>query len=115
MVFSYINIKALEQDELDTLDRISKEHEIKIKRYAPKSKIIIQLKKHNDTGSRVRYSAHCRLEAARVLLTSQADDWDFARTLHKVFQKLEKELEHKFKRSEQNKLFGKESRKKRKE
>lgn len=115
MPFQFIDLKLLTKEEVPTVERLCAEYEKKIARHVPNPQFILQFKKHNDTGKKVKYSIHCRLEAPQILAPSEAHDWDLATTLHKVFQKIEKELEHKFKLNSQHKPFGKESRHKRQE
>ena len=60
--------------------------------------LVISLKKYDQKETKCKYSFHSRVESgSTVLLTSEASDWDLKRTLHKLFQKLEKGIQHKYK------------------
>ena len=113
MPFQFVNIHLLTSDERPVVDRLCVEYEPKLARHVSKPQLILQFKKYNDAGKRVKYSVHCRLEAPQILATSEAHDWDLTKTLHMVFQKIQREIEHKYKLDSQHKPFGKESRKQR--
>src|SRR3972149_6494323 len=61
----------------------------------------IDIKEHGKGGKRKKYSITVTLEFARNIIKANAFDWEFARTIHKVMEKLITEIEHKFHVSEQ--------------
>ena len=62
----------------------------------------IHLKEYSKEG-RVKYSIHAHVTDSFGTIEADAADWDFNRTLHKVFTKLQSEIEHKFHLNNQNK------------
>jgi hypothetical protein len=46
----------------------------------------------------VKYSFHARVDGPQFAAKADAVDWDMRRTVHKVMQALENELEHKMKK-----------------
>jgi len=68
--------------------------------------LVVHLKKYDGKGGgegkekqRVKYSIAVRAVAPTKIFEASAADWDFARTLHKVFKEIEGEIEHHFKKS----------------
>ncbi|MBI2004508.1 hypothetical protein HYS72_03540 [Candidatus Pacearchaeota archaeon] len=62
----------------------------------------IHLKEHNH-GGKTKFSVHVAVDYSGKLMDAEAVDWDLKRTFHKVFNKIETEIEHTFHLSEQNK------------
>jgi len=59
--------------------------------------LIVHAKRHEKDGKRVKYSFHVKIESPETLLGAKDDDWILAKALHKVFTKVENEIQHKFK------------------
>ena len=97
MEVSYIGINELEGFEKPTLNKLVDEYSKKISRDIQNGKIIMTIKKYKKAGNRVKYSLHCRIDSPNIIAVATASDWDFPRTLHKVFNKVRSEIEHKFK------------------
>ena len=113
MTIEFIDSKILNEDELPVAQRIVTAHSKKMERLLPRHKIVIKFSKKDITGKRVRYVIRCRIDCPNCIASAQAEDWELARTLHKVLDKISHELEHKFKKNSQNKPFGKEPRNRR--
>lgn len=95
----YIGIDQLDDTEKQVLDKLSAEYYEKIQRMLKnETSIVIHVKEYEKQGSRKKYSLHVRAIAPTVIFeSSNASDWDLARTLHKAFNDIEKQIEHRFK------------------
>ena len=62
--------------------------------------IRIHLKEHNHYG-KTKFSIHVLVSYSGKSMDAEADDWDLKRTFHKVFNKIENEIEHTFHVSDQ--------------
>lgn len=62
----------------------------------------VHLKEHNPEG-RIKFSIHVVVDYSGKSIKAEAVDWDLKRTFHKVFNKIENEIEHTFHLSDQHK------------
>jgi len=63
----------------------------------PQFKLSFHCKRYRAQG-KPKHSFHARIQMhTKLIVHSQATDWDLRRTVHKVMQKLERELQHKYK------------------
>jgi len=93
----------LNNDEKELLNKLLNEYASKIERELKKSSLELHIKVYDREGQRKKFSLNLRaLSPAGVIEASDAD-WDFARTLHKTFNKLMNEIEHQFHISDQHK------------
>lgn len=113
MAIEFIDSKTLNEDELSVAQRVVTAHSKKMERLLPGHKLVVKFSKKDVTGKRARYVIRCRIDCPSCIASAQAEDWELARTLHKVLDKIDHELEHKFKKNSQHKPFGKESKRKR--
>ncbi|MBI2044386.1 hypothetical protein HYT24_03415 [Candidatus Pacearchaeota archaeon] len=92
-----------EQDRKD-FEKIFGEYSRKIERKLKNiSSFILYLKDYSKEGKRNRYSLHLRaISPAGKTFEASAIDWDFKRTLHKIFTKMENLLEKEFHLSDQH-------------
>lgn len=98
MLIQFIGLKDFDLKETEIIKTLSAEYYEKISRDIQNAKLILDLKKYKKDGEKSKYALHSRIESGRNLaLISKASDWDLKRTLHKLFQKLEHELQHKTK------------------
>ena len=99
-----IGFDSLEVREIVDFNKLFSEYSRKIESKLKKiSSFVVHVKEYNKTGSRKKFSIHVRVVAPTGILEADAWDWDFRRTLHKVFKKLEHEIEHKFHVSDEHK------------
>ena len=61
----------------------------------------IRLKEHSP-GGRTKFSVHVLVSYSGKTIEADASDWDLNRTFHKVFNKIENEIEHTFHLSDQH-------------
>ena len=101
MFIRYIDLKILDSFEKATAESLTSKYcekiDVFLKNAAKSSTLVFDIKKYNKTGSAVKYSVHLRLDVPNLKFSAKAADWDLNRVLHKVFNKLEHEVKHKFK------------------
>lgn len=101
MPIRFIGLANFDTEEDTAIKQITREYYEKILRALEKSSIVLELKKtelSETNNKRFRYDFHVRVESAnKIIATAESFDWDIKRTLHRVFQKLEHELQHKYK------------------
>jgi len=106
--------------KFDVLDEKSKENFQKLfdeytKKIDHKLKNIelfrVHLKEYNERGEigdkQRKFSIHIHLSGSGKTFEADAHDWDLKRAFHKVFTKIENEIEHVFHVSDQNKRLKK--------
>ena len=90
-----VNFDTLEEA---TIKQLAREYYDKLLRDIKDALLVLDLKKYENEGKKVKYALHSRVESGSTLiLNTKASDWDLRRTLHKLFKKLERELQHKYK------------------
>src|SRR3989344_1176170 len=92
----FIGIKELNIIERLKLFSLTRPYYKKLRTYFKNPELIIRIKKYNKEGKQKKFSIHSRINAQRLLLTSQSADWDLPRAIHKNFNKFLKEIENKF-------------------
>jgi len=95
MIIQFIGLKKLNEDEISILNRISNKEKGKIDREIKNSKVILSIKKDDKDGKRSRYSIEAKINAPNTKFAAQSQEWDLAKATHKVFNKLEQEINHK--------------------
>ncbi len=94
--------EKLDEKEKLELDKLSKEYYEKIKRELKKDFLLdIQVKVY-DKGGKKKYSLNVKAENS-IVFKSNSYDWNLAKAVHKAFNKIMSEIEHKFHVSNQNK------------
>lgn len=103
----YKGLDLVNQENRLLLDKLSSKYYEKIKRslhneYA----LVVHVKRYEGKSGgdgqekkKAKYSIAVRAVAPTKIFEASAADWDFARTLHKVFKGIELEIEHHFKKS----------------
>ncbi len=119
MLIRYIDLKKLDSFEKDEVESIASKScekiDVFLKNAAATSTLVFDIKKYDTTGKAAKYSIHLRLDVPNLKFSAKAADWDLARVLHKVFNKLEHEVKHKFRSEGQpQEIFRPLQRKKRK-
>jgi len=89
----FIDLKKLEPDQQDVVKKISTEYYGKIERELRNiTALVIHIKEYKKGH---KFSIHMRAEAPTGIFESKkAADWDLARTMHKAFKDLEREIQH---------------------
>jgi hypothetical protein len=99
-------VEDLNLEEQDVFDRLVGEYSKKVERMSSEiSSLEIYIKDYKKDGKSNRtrkYAVHLRVISPHPVIKTDADDFIFATALHKSFDKLLNELEHKFRKSDQH-------------
>lgn len=99
MPIQYVGLDVLNEKDMEVLTSISEKAYPKLERYYPNETLVLVIKAHSKSqGMRAKISIHGKIEAPKIKIIAQADDWDIAKAIHKVFNKLEEEAKRKLKR-----------------
>lgn len=97
-----INIESLNEKERGIADSLLNEYYSKIQRMIKSPlRLKINIKNYDKDGKKVKYSINAEAIFSGKMVNSSAWDYDFARAIHKTMKKIESEIEHKFRVSEQ--------------
>lgn len=98
-----IGIDKLDSNELKIANKLANEYYVKFQRAIKNiTSLIIQIKIYQKGGSQKRFAIHSRVTSpGHHFESTKAIDWDFARTMHKSLQDIEREIEHKLHSSDQ--------------
>jgi len=92
-----IGIKELDDKEAETVNRLAKEYYGKIQRAIKNiTSITMHIKTYKVTGKRKQYEVNVKVMAPTKTFDSKATEWDLAKALHMVFNKVERMIEHRF-------------------
>lgn len=93
----------LEEQDKIYFDKLVNEYSAKIKtKLKNADTFVIRLRGYKVEGRRKKFTIQVRIADSYKIFEANASDWDFRRTLHKVFKKLETEIEHRFHVSDQH-------------
>ena len=103
-----VNLKFMEPiqiigiDEIDdefdkaTINKIANNYYDKIHRALRNiTSITLHVKKHTKGGKAHKWDMRVKVIAPTRIFEAKESDWDLARSLHRVFKNIERELEHK--------------------
>jgi len=95
-------IDEISSNDKAIVNKLANDYYSKIKR-ALKNEISIKLhvKQHSKTGNKHKSDIRVKVVAPTKSFESQESDWDLARTLHKVFRNVIRQLEHRLKVDDQ--------------
>ena len=92
-----IGIKELNDNEVETVNRLAKEYYSKIQRAIKNiTSTVIHLKTYNITGKRKQYEINVKIVAPTKTFDLKATEWELAKALHMAFDKVERMIEHRF-------------------
>jgi hypothetical protein len=99
-IIQFVGLKDATPEEQETINDLSTEYFTKIKRDLPgMSDMVVHLKTYGDIEDkqkRRKYSLHVRaVDPRNVFESGKSDDWDLPRALHKSFQDIQKQIQHK--------------------
>ncbi|MBI2667429.1 hypothetical protein HYX17_01515 [Candidatus Woesearchaeota archaeon] len=97
---SYLGLKKLDDLEIMTINRLTERFYSRINKEFEDSSLTIDIKKYKSTGKRSKYSIHLRINHPSIknILAAKQYDWDLATALHKTFDNILNEIEHKSKK-----------------
>ena len=93
-IIQFTGLKDLNDDEKEILNTLSTEYYQKFKRELKNlTSMGVHVKIYTKGGKTKKYSLHVKVIApTKIFESEKAADWDFARTLHKAFKDLEKQI-----------------------
>ncbi len=97
-----IGIDTIEDEfEKATINKLANEYYEKIQRALRNiTSVTLHIKKHTK-GGKAKWDMRVRVIAPTRIFEAQESDWDLARTLHRVFKNIERELQHRLKVDDQ--------------
>jgi len=91
-------IDELKEGERDIVNTLVNEYYGKIQRVLQNEiSIKLHIKQHSKTGNKHKSDIRIKVTAPTKVFESQESDWDLARTLHRAFKNIERQLEHRIK------------------
>lgn len=101
-----IGFEVLTENTKNEFQKLWEEYSNKIERKLKNTESVrIHLKEYSP-GGKTKFSIHALVSYAGKSIEADAYDWDLKRTFHKVFNKIEQEIEHTFHVSDQHKRKG---------
>ncbi len=100
-----IHAKGVELSDKERweLDKLVNEYYEKIKRELKKDiSLVVHIKDYDKDGKEKKYSINLKIVNS-VVFKSDSDDYNLPKAIHKAFNKVMSEIEHKFHVSNQNK------------
>ena len=98
MAIKYIGLKKLTDVQQASTIKISNKYYEKIARSIKKEvDISLQIKLEDVEGKRERFHIRIQVDQPSRLLSSHAAEWDLNMALHKAYEAVLHEIEHKFK------------------
>src|SRR3989344_3957060 len=92
----FVHINDLDMTEKSKLIKLSEEYNNKIEREVGDVNLVINIKKRNK-GGRSNYEIILKVEHANFSFASLSNDWDFPKAVHRAFEKVLKEIQHRYK------------------
>lgn len=96
----FVGMNDLEPTDQYTVQKICAENYNKIKRGLKNSlSLIVHIKCYEKEGGKKKYSIHIRcLSPSKIMIEScRSHDWELARAIHKAFEDIKNQINHKFK------------------
>ena len=102
-IIQFVGVDVLPSNEQAVLQDLCTEYYEKIRRGIKNlTSLVVHLKEYSQEGGRHKFSFHIRaVSPAHTFVSTHSSDWDLARTLHRVFKNIERELQHKLKVDDQ--------------
>ena len=92
-----IGMDEIEDDlEKGTVNKIANLYYEKIQRSLKNvTSVVLHVKSHSKGGKAKKWDMRVKVIAPTKIFEAQESDWDLARSLHRVFRNVEREVEHK--------------------
>ncbi len=93
----FIGLDEVTEQEKEALNQLSTEYFPKIKRATHNATTMeIHVKAHEKEGNRRKWSIHAKaLSPGHTFISNKAIDWDFKRAVHKAFNDILFQIDHK--------------------
>jgi ribosome-associated translation inhibitor RaiA len=97
-----VGVDLLDEKEKAIANKLINEYYTKIVRELKNlTSVVVHLKLHSKGGKNKKFDIRVKAIAPTRIFESQESDWDLARTLHRVFKNMERQIEHKLHTDEQ--------------
>ena len=84
------------ESEKDLVNKLANEYYEKIQRSLKNlTSITLHIKVHSKGGKAKKWDLRVKVIAPTKIFESQESDWDLARSLHRVFKNVERQIDHK--------------------
>ncbi len=95
-VIQFVGVSVLSAEEQEVVQRLTTENYEKIKRELHNlTSMTVHVKCYEKEGNRKKYSMHVKVIApTHVFDSSNADDWELPRALHKAFTDIKHQIQH---------------------
>lgn len=98
MAIRFIGVNKLTEAQQAAVNKISNGYYPKVCRSLKKEvDISVQIKLEDVEGKRERFHIRIQVDQPSRLLSSHAAEWDLNKSLHRAFEAILHEIEHKFK------------------
>ncbi|MEK6741655.1 MAG: hypothetical protein AABX91_03270 [Nanoarchaeota archaeon] len=96
-------IESLDEKEKKIADKLFGEYFTKLQRKIKNTlSLKIYVKEYNKEGKRKKYSINAEAVSSGKTFKANSHEWDFATTIHQVFEKILTQVEHEFHVSDQH-------------
>ena len=98
-LIQFVGVSSLEPEEQVLVSRLSTENYEKIKRALKNiTNMTVHIKCYEKTGGKRKFSLHVRVAAPtiKVIESCKSDDFDLARALHKAFNDVRTQIQHRY-------------------
>lgn len=90
-----IGTELLNDDEKATANKLANEYYKKIFRELKNiTSVTAHIKVHSKGGKRKKFDLRVKAIAPTRIFEAQESDWDLARTFHRVFRNIKREIQH---------------------
>ena len=90
-----IGIDEISDEDKGIVNKLANEYYGKIRRTLNNEvSVKLHIKQHSKTGNKHKSDIRVKVVAPTKVFEAQESDWDLARTLHRVFNNIERQLEH---------------------
>ena len=98
-----IGIDLLDDVERGIVNKLVNEYYQKIFRELKNiTEVTVHVKAHSKGGKRKKFDIRVKAIAPTRIFEAQESDWDLARTLHRVFKNIEREIQHRLRTDSQH-------------
>lgn len=97
-----IGIEKIEDEEKSIVNKLINDYYKKIQREIKNiTSLTVHVKTHSKGGKSKKYDFRVKVAAPTRIFESQESDWDLARTLHRVFRNMIRQIQHRLRTDSQ--------------
>ncbi len=97
-----IGVEKLEDEEKGVFNKLVNDYYKKIQRELKNiTTLTIHIKAHSKGGKAKKYDLRIKAIAPTRIFEAQESDWDLARTLHRVFRNMIRQIQHRLRTDSQ--------------